>query len=81
MKSYSESLYARLLTGGVLGLLSAAGNADAGHNVPAGVAPGQHIHLLDQIVVSPAWMAGMGVVAIALAVLALKRRRMRIKSD
>ena len=77
MKSNNESFWGRLVTGGVLGVLATASNADGGHSVPTGISAQQHLHLFDQVVVSPSWLIAIGGAAIVL--LALVMRRIRAK--
>lgn len=80
MKDKIKSLYVRSLAGSVLGLSAAASSAHGGHAVARGIQPQQHIHLFDQVVVSPTWLTLVGLVAVALTALVV-RRRVRAKAD
>ena len=80
MKSNNESFRGRLITGGVLGMLATLSSADGGHSVPAGMPAQHHLHLFEQVVVSPAWLLAVGCAAIVLTVLVLKRPWSRAKS-
>lgn len=80
MKDNIKSRYGRLLAGSVLGLLTAASSAHGGHTVATGIPPQQHVHLLEQVVVSPTWLALVGLAAVALTALVV-RRRVLAKAD
>jgi len=80
MKSRIASSLERLAVAGLLGVFAAASSAHGGHSVPSGVSSQQHVHLFDQIVVSPAWLLVVGSAAIALTALVVKRRRARART-
>lgn len=78
MKSNNESSRTSCIAASIVGMLCcAASYADGGHSVPAGLSAQQHVHLFDQVIVSPGWLLMLGVAALAMSVLVLKRRRVR----
>jgi hypothetical protein len=80
MKSNNESFRGRLITGGVLAMLAAVSSADGGHSVPAGMPAQHHLHLFEQVVVSPLWLLAAGCAALVLTVLVLRRPWIRAKT-
>ena len=80
MKSNNVSFHGRLVIGGVLGMLATVSSADGGHSVPAGISAQHHLHLFEQVVVSPVGLLAAGCAAIVLTVLVLKRRRIRAQA-
>ena len=71
----------QMIAGAVLALVNTTSGADAGHGVPAGVSSQQHVHLFEALVVSPTWLAVLGVSAILLLVVSLRRRKMARLQD
>lgn len=43
-------------------LLSAPSSADLGHGVPDGVSQHNHMHLFNDMIISPSWLVGTGIV-------------------
>ncbi|MFT5173106.1 MAG: hypothetical protein ACI8W7_001275 [Gammaproteobacteria bacterium] len=81
MKSNNESSRTPCIAASVLGILScAASYADGGHSAPANGSAQQHVHLFDQVIVSPSWLLMLGLAALAVSVLVVQRRRVRAKA-
>lgn len=73
--SHTKSICTRIAAGGVLGSLALASSADPGHGVAAGISAHQHVHLFEQVVVSPSWLIVVaGVVVVGLTALVMNRQ-------
>ena len=81
MKDLNYSSYAHSAIASALAMVSLASHADAGHSVPSGVSAQQHLHLFDQVVVSPSGLLVAAFAAVALTILVMKLRRAGAKAD
>ena len=77
MKRFNDWLGGRLFAAIALCIAAGSSTAHSGHQVPAGVPAQQHWHLLEQIVVSPTWMIGVGIATLALVAFTVNKRRGR----
>ena len=65
------------LAGAAFALFSASSSADLGHDLPGGVSPHNHLHLFGDMIVSPSWLVGIGIVATIVIAIVVKRIRAR----
>ena len=63
--------------GAAFALLSASSSADLGHNLPGGVSPHNHLHLFGDMIISPSWLVGIGIVVTIVVAMVVQRMRAR----
>ena len=63
--------------GAAFALLSVSSSADLGHSLPGGVSPHNHLHLFGDIIVSPSWLVGIGIVVTIVVAMVVQRIRAR----
>ena len=64
-------------TGAMFALLSAPSSADLGHTVPDGVSPHNHMHMFGDMIISPSWLVGTGIVVFFAVAMVVRRVRAR----
>ena len=69
------------VAGAAFALLSASSSADLGHSVPGGVSPHNHLHLFGDMIVSPSWLVGIGIVVAIVVAVVVQRIRARAAKD
>ena len=65
------------VAGATFALLSASSSADLGHSTPGGVSPHNHLHLFGDMVISPSWLVGIGIIVAIVAAMVMQRIRAR----
>ena len=75
MKFFKTSLASA--TGMVFALLSAPSSADLGHTVPDGVSPHNHMHMFGDMIISPSWLVGTGILVFFAVAIVVRRVRAR----
>lgn len=63
------------IAGAAFALLSASSSADVGHGVPDGVSPHNHLHMFGDMIISPSWLVGIGIVVAIVVAIVVKRVR------
>ncbi|MFT5447602.1 MAG: hypothetical protein ACI9DC_002778 [Gammaproteobacteria bacterium] len=64
-------------TGAIFALLSAPSSADMGHTVPDAVSRHNHMHLFGDIIISPSWLVGTGIVVFFVGAIVVRQIRAR----
>ena len=67
--------------GAAFALLSAPSSADLGHTVPNGVSPHNHLHLFGDMIISPSWLVGTGIVVFIAVAMVVRRVRARATKE
>lgn len=75
MKFFKTSLVSA--TGAMLATLSSPSIADAGHAVPDSVSRHNHMHLLGDLIISPSWLVGIGILVFFAVAIIVKQVRAR----
>ena len=75
MKFFKTSLASA--TGAIFALLSAPSSADLGHAVPDGVSPHNHMHIFGDMIISPSWLVGTGIVVFFVVAIVVRQIRAR----
>ena len=69
------------VVGATFALLSASSHADLGHEVPDGVSQHNHLHLFGDMIISPSWLVGIGIIVAIVVTIVVKRIRANSAKD